>query len=119
MLGAMYWLGFFTIVCAVALAFMIYHCVHHLSIDTGDACCMSVMSIGMLGFGIPLVMCLLNMHDPVKVTITEVDGTVTELTTERYLVSDGDNRYRIYNKDDDNWVEYHNVKRATLEYLEK
>lgn len=119
MLGAMYWLGFFTLVCALVLAFMIYHCVHHLSIDTGDACCISVITLGMLGFGIPLVGCLLNMHDPVKVTITEDDGTVIEYKTERYLVDDGKNRYRIYNKDDDNWIEYHNVKRATLEYLEK
>ena len=73
----------------------------------------------MIGFGTPLAVGLFTMNDPVKVTITEVDGTVTELTTERYLVGDGENHYRIYNKDDDNWVEYHNVKRATLEYLEK
>lgn len=119
MLGAMYWLGFFTLVCALVLIFMIYHCVHYKSIDTGDACCMAVMTLGMFGFGIPLFVMLLNMHDPVKVTITEDDGTVIEYKTERYLVDDSGNRYRIYNKDDDDWIEYRNVKHATLEYLEK
>lgn len=119
MLGAMYWLGFFTIVCAIILAFMTYHCVHHRSIDAGDACCIAVIALGMFGFGIPLSVCWYNMHDPVKLTITEVDGNVIEYKTERYLVDDGEKCYRIYNKDDDNWVEYHNVKQATLEYLEK
>ena len=119
MLGAMYWLGFFTIVCAITLTFMIYHCIRNHSIDTGDACFISLMTVGMFGFGIPLVICLHNMCDPVKVTITEVDGTVVEYKTERYLVDDGEKRFRIYNKDDDNWVEHHNVKHATLEYLEK
>ncbi len=115
----MYWLGFITIVCAVILTFIIYHCAHHRLIDTGDACCIAMSALGMIGFGSPLVGCLLNIHDPVKVTITEDDGNVIEYKTERYLVETGENRYRIYNKDDDNWVEYHNVKYATLEYLEK
>lgn len=119
MLGTMYWLGFFTLGCAIVLTFMIYHCVHHRSIGTGDACFISLITLGMLSVGIPLVGCLLNMHDPVKVTITEDDGNVIEYKTERYLVDNGENRYRIYNKDDANWVEYHNVKYATLEYLEK
>lgn len=119
MLGAMYWLGFFTIVCAIILTFMIYHCVHLRSIDAGDACCIAVIAFGMIGFGTPLAVGLVTMNDPVKVTITEDDGNAVEYKTERYLVDDGEKCYRIYNKDDNNWVEYHNVKHATLEYLEK
>lgn len=33
MLGAMYWLGFFTIVCAIILAFMTYHNVKQATLE--------------------------------------------------------------------------------------
>ena len=118
MIGTMYWIGVLMAILAVFIVWLTKKAIKH-EIDGGDKCVLAIFSILFVGLAIPMICALCTMHNKVTVTITSEDGTVSVYNTERYLVDDNAHYYRIYDKDDDNWIEYHNIKYATLEYLEK
>lgn len=118
MLATLYWISVLVIILAiVAVALIVKHAKR--MADMGDTVILAVLVVLIAAFSIPLVSVLNNIHAPVKVIITDKDGKVTVYESERGLVDDNKDYWRIYDKDSDDWTEYHNFKSAQLEYVEK
>ena len=118
MLGTIYWISVFVIILAIlSVALIVKHVKR--TADMGDTVILAILVVLILAFGIPLISVLNNLHSPVKVIITDMDGKVTVYESERGLVDDNKDYWRIYDKDSDDWTEYRNFKSAQLEYVEK
>ena len=118
MLGTIYWISVFVIILAIlSVALIVKHVKH--TADMGDTVILAVLVVLILAFGIPLISLINNIHSPVKVIITDLDGKVTVYKSERGLVCDHKDYWRIYDKDSDDWTEYQNFKSAQMEYVEK
>lgn len=118
MLATIYWISVFVIILAIVSIPLIVKHVKHTA-DMGDTVILAVLAVLIAAFGIPLISVINNRHAPVKVIITDMDGKVSVYESERGLVDDNKDYWRIYDKDSDDWTEYHNFKSAQLEYVEK
>lgn len=118
MLATLYWIAVLVIILAILSVALIVKHVRRTA-DMGDTVILAVLVVLILAFGIPLISVLSHIHSPVKVIITDLDGKVTVYESERGLVDDNKDYWRIYDKDSDDWTEYRNFKSAQLEYVEK
>ena len=118
MLATLYWISVIVIILAILSVALIVKHVRR-SADMGDTVILAVLVVLIAAFGIPLISVLSHIHSPVKVIITDMDGKVTVYESERGSVDDNKDYWRIYDKDSDDWTEFHNFKSAQLEYVEK
>ena len=118
MMATIYWLGLFLCIVVVCMILPIYAFLTRQA-DKGDIIYFILLVVVFIGLAIPFFGAVIHKNDPVKLTITSTDGTVTVYETKRYLISDHDNYYRIYNQNDDSWIEHHEIKHTKMEYLEK
>ena len=118
MLATLYWISAIVIILAILSVALIVKHVRR-SADMGDTVILAVLVVLIAAFGIPLISVLSHIHSPVKVIITDMDGKVTVYESERGSVDDNKDYWRIYDKDSDDWTEFHNFKSAQLEYVEK
>ena len=118
MLATLYWISVLVIILAiVSVALIVKHVKR--TADMGDTVILAVLVVLIAAFGIPLISVLSHIHSPVKIIITDMDGKVTVYESERGLVDDNKDYWRIYDKDSDDWTEFHKFKSAQLEYVEK
>ena len=117
MLGTIYWISVLVIILAIILiALIVKHAKH--DADMWDTVVLAILVVLIIAFGMPLISSINNIHTPLKVIITDMDGKVTVYETERGYVDDNKDYWRIYDKDSDDWSEHHNFKSAQIEYLE-
>ena len=118
MIPTLYWFTILVVILAIIMtAFIVLHVKHRA--DMGDTVALAVCAVLLLAFGIPLIAAFNKIHQPVKVIITDMDGKVSVYESERGLVDDDKDYWRIYDKDVNGWLEFHNFKSAQLDYLEK
>ncbi len=117
MLATLYWISVLVIILAIlSVALIVKHAKR--TADIGDTVILAILAVLIAAFGIPMISVLNHIHSPVKVVITDMDGKVTVYESERGLVDDNKDYWRIYDKDSDDWFEHHNFKSAQIEYLE-